>query len=235
MSMLQRIALAGALMVVAVPASAQDPELGHIIRGPKAAEIEKEGTSSGDAVRRTALAYAQCLLRTSRKAATDWLDARTDDEAQRLQQRLVNPDCLVEGELRMPDMVVRGALYSALYREQFGRTPFNLTLQPLTSNQVPAASSDPTKQSLATVVTFADCLVRKYPTAARGITLAAPGSTEESQYLNLLMPYLSSCLVQGTTLQLSKAVLIGGVAEALYRESVAASQRPAGSVGGLSA
>ena len=235
MSVLPRIVLAGTLSAMSASGPAQNAELGHIVERRPPAVIRTEGESSGDVVRQTALAYAQCLLRTSRKAANSWLDARTDEESHNLRQRVVDPDCLYDGELQLPDMVLRGALYSALYRERFGSSPVNLTLTPLTPNQIPAASADPTKQSLATVVTFADCLVRKDPATARAMTLAAPGSAKESQHLNRLMPYLSSCLVQGTTLKLSKGVLVGGVAEALYRESLAASERPTGTPGGFDA
>lgn len=187
--------------------------------GPQAAEIEKEGVSSGDDARRTMYAFAACVLHRHRLQALKWLSLPPEDPT--LTQKaysFADDECLMNGMMQFSPMLFRGALYVALYHQEFGSKPLNLAPVP---TAVAAGNGGPAVHAYDMLFQFADCVARRDPSTVRTLILAAPGSPGESNALSSLSPQFPLCLVKDAQFQLNKATLTALLAEALYRLSSA--------------
>jgi hypothetical protein len=210
------------VMLGAFLASGADaqPELGHIISGPSAARIKKEGTQQGDVVRGTINAYGRCLIARNRRGATAAVSAPSDSPAQnRLLEKVTSSACLEEGELRMPHALVRGAIYRALYRADYGRNEPTLLVKPIDWSD--GRSVDPSTATGYAVVLrqFADCVVRSNPSAARALTLAREQSPEEAATFDRMKPALGQCIPPRAKIAFSRSSLFSLLSEVLYRDS----------------
>jgi hypothetical protein len=215
------VALAFLCVVGVSGASAQDMQTGHVIRQAERAKIEKEGSSRGEAAWRTVVAFSECTLAKHRNDVAAWL--RKPDDRKAL-NRLIDEECLDDGELQFAHNIIRGGLYTAMYRRDFRRESAPLILAPLDVSQVATATGDPTFQDLVTLLTFADCIVRRDVPSARNLVLAVPGTERAASSFQQLSRHFQVCLTQGSQLKFSKTILVGLIAEALYRESATQSQ-----------
>ena len=221
-ALLGRVAALALFCLVGVSgASAQDMQTGHVIRQAEPARIEKEGSTRGELAWRTVIAFSECTLAKHRTDVVAWL--RNPDDRKAI-KRIVDHACLDDGELQFAHNIIRGGLYTALYRRDFRRESTPLSLAPLDVSQVASATGDPTFQNLATLLTFADCIVRRDVPSARNLVLAMPGTARAASALQQLSRHFPVCLTQGSQLKFSKTILAGLIAEALYRESAAQSQ-----------
>lgn len=190
--------------------------------GPQPAEIEREGSSSGDEARRTMYAFAACVLKRHRKHVIELLSLPVGDSTITREMRpLADAECLANGVLQFDPMLFRGSLYVELYRVQFGTRPADLKPTSVSLNAIPSAWKNPGWQSFSTLFSFADCVTHRDPSTVRAMVLAGPGSRLESVSLTALSPEFQLCLVKGNQMRVSKSVLTGLLAEALYRQSVA--------------
>lgn len=116
----------------------------------------------------------------------------------------------------------RGGFYAALYKVDFAGAPGGIGATPIDfTTDVRGDTTLRAKQYVA-LRQFADCAVRREPAAARALVMAALESEAENQAFGALRPVLNSCMGEGASLAFSRAILIGLVAEALYREAQAA-------------
>jgi len=216
MSRLVTLAILATLLCGGNAAIAQDASK----LGPRPAEIEQEGYSSGDAARKTMYAFAACVLKRHRKHVTELLALPVDDSTITRDMRpLADENCLAEGSLQFEPLLFRGSLYVELYRAEFGTEAAQLNPTPVSVNAIPSSSPNPNLQSFSTLFGFADCLTHRDPWSVRTIVLAGPGSRQENEGLTTLSPEFQLCLVKGTQMRLSKSMLTGLLAEALYRQS----------------
>jgi len=216
MSRLIPLAILATLLCGGTAASAQDASK----LGPQPAEIEQEGYSTGDAARKTLYAFAACTLKRHRKHVMELLTLPVSDPTITRDMRpLADEDCLADGSLQFDPLLFRGSLYVELYRVQFGTRPADLKPTSVSPNEIPSAWPNPSLQSFSTLFNFADCVTHRDPSSVRTIVLSGPGSAQESAALAALSPQFQLCLVKGTQMRVSKSVLAGMLAEALYRQS----------------
>lgn len=163
--------------------------------------------------------FAQCVVQGYRS----WVDrflatAPGSPEAQRLAQRVAFNDCLLIGELRFQEPLLRGGMYEALYQRDYGRVEGpNVSTAPAINYDVRGATRDQ-----VVLRRFADCVARENPAASRALVLSPVGQPSENAAFAALGETLSVCLVPGERAAFSRPILRGIIAEALYRLSQAA-------------
>jgi hypothetical protein len=217
--------LIGAFLAAAIvcsPARAQ--EIGSLVKKYEPAEIpETTKLNPADDARVAFDAYAACVIRYNPGKVRAALQLAIDDPAYtRMLADAAVDDCLMSGEIRFSMDRLRGALYTALYRSQFAHMAVPLGENPLFPYSAVLTSGSKEVQQHALLVAFADCVVRKNPSESRALVLGPTAKRQEAVALEGLTPILGTCMPQGATVHFSKAMLYGLIAEALYRESVAA-------------
>lgn len=190
-----------AVALAATPASAL--QLGSIIRDPAAVPSERD-VSASDRARQTMNDYGVCLVKSRAIAVRRALAMPAGDTDAAL-RKLAIADCLSAGELRMPAALMRGAVYRALYLQDFG-----------SKAPAPATSATPTGDPLQD---FGACVNTVDPVHVRELVMATPATTVERTAIAALAPALGSCVAPGNNVRFSRATLQAVLAEAAYRQA----------------
>jgi hypothetical protein len=145
-------------------------------------------------------------------------------EYSRALTKMVGPDCLWDGELRFKAIIIRGAMFTELWRrrviaESRGK-PWGPVLPAYVFADVPMDASPAIKQQAA-LLWLGDCIVKRDRAAASEVLLQPIGSKAQRQAYTRLNPNLGPCLPEGMKLTFSKSILEGALAEALYRAPTA--------------
>jgi hypothetical protein len=196
-------AFAAAFCAIAVstPGSAQ-----------RAANVSTRDISPADRARDTMNRYAICLVDVRRRAVKHALAKIDLQERQTALQRIAASKCLYGGDMQMPEPVFRGALYRALYLEEYG-------VPPAAAADVPAAADDAADPLQA----FGDCVAARKPEAVHALVVAKVATTEENAALSELAPLFGDCAPPRAQIEFSRSMLQATLAEALYKRAVAAS------------
>lgn len=204
------------LWVSAVSVAAQETG-SHIYQGTPA-EIPA-GLSKEDQARVTLVSYATCLVERNRAGVRKALESPPRD-FDKTAARLSVSECLRSGELRFPASLLRGPLYIALYRRDFGRTVPQLRPEPIDFAQSARLSADdPERPAFAGRFAFTDCVVRRATAAAHAVVLSPTASRSEASSMAALSPSLGPCLPGGTQFRINKLILTGLLAETLYKDA----------------
>lgn len=194
------------------------------------AEIPMHGMSANDQSRSTILAFARCTVRSHRKIVESVLAMPPlDKQSQYALGKLADSDCLRAGELEMPNILMRGGLYAALYIADYDSVPAVPIMTPLDFTVDVGGATTPEAQQYLWLHQFADCVVRADTLDSRALVLAEVASPSENAIFAALAPHFSGCLIKGQSLTFSKAVLASVIAEVLYRQTKAASVPRSGS------
>ena len=218
--------IASALCWPSAGLAQREIETGHLTSSAKPADIQEQtdihssNMSAADRARATVIAYAQCLVERDRRNVERGvaLFPGSTLEISALSKLAVD-DCLRDGTLQFTGPLLRGALFIALYRRDYGRAVPELKPDPvdftLGAPAIPERGSD---QQIG-LRTFADCVVRADPVNARVVVIASVAGSRETQGYIALRPRFNACMPQGVSLTFSKSVLSGLIAEALYRQT----------------
>jgi hypothetical protein len=207
-----------------VPAAALDNPYGGGTRltGPAPAEAPGGPRTAQDKARETLDRFAECEMRLRQASIeraiqlTPWRKVESD-----ALRSLADERCLAAGELAIPPALLRGAFFTALYRERFSNGPPSLPATPIDfSDGSPNASDNDARTAMA-LRQFGDCVARRDIADAHAFVLSRAGTSQEATAMQGLVPHLRPCVVQGSTWQLNKSVLTATLAEVLYREGVA--------------
>jgi hypothetical protein len=117
----------------------------------------------------------------------------------------------------------RPSFYYALYRADYGRRPGGISAGPINFLDDILGAPRAAGGAYLALRNFTDCVVRAAPEDARSLVTAGLGSADEEAAFKKLSTKFDACLYVGQTLDFSRGILIGLVAEALYREAKAAS------------
>ncbi len=203
-------------LVVAAPVSAQS-----IIPHERPATTDREGRFSGDPARKVMDQFAACVLDHRRKQVMQALALPSDSpEQNEIFGELAKVDCIASADMHFNGPALRGSLYKALVRKQFGRKD---VFPGPGANTKPAGPEEVSMSSggEAARLKFASCVVHKDPQSARDAILATAGGPKEDEAMAALEKVLGQCLYEDTTLRFSKGQLIGFLAEAYYRDASA--------------
>lgn len=216
--------LAAVLVALAALAPARAQEIGSHIKTFEPANVpDSIHLTDLDRARMTFDAYTACLMQRSARALKSALNLAVDDPAyKRTVENLAVEDCLRAGELKFPVGMMRGGFYVALYRRDFARKNPPLGNAPLFPYSDFANSGSPAVREHDRLIAFADCAVHKDPAASRALVLGPTASKQELAAFTVLSPSLMACTPRDGSVHFFKPMLYGLIAEALYRESVAA-------------
>ncbi|MES2289424.1 MAG: hypothetical protein V4530_06770 [Pseudomonadota bacterium] len=173
--------------------------------------------------------FAKCLSVSKAERVNELVSLPVDSaQYRRLAQRLyetADDMCVGDGSLRYNAVLFAGALYDALYARDFGYGgpgvfPENVASRYAGRYRTPYSAD--ARQAIA-IEHFGECVARAEPAEARKLLLAGPGTTAEEAQFATLKPRFQACVVNGKTVEMSKAVIRGAVAEGLYRLSKNAS------------
>jgi len=184
-----------------------------------AAAADRSGSGADDA-RATFLQYAKCTLdvrgEQAMAAVTHFPDSR---EEMRALQSLPASECVKYATSTFSTRLFRGALYTAMYQARFAAgAPALVAVKPdfgVGSGQ----TLTPDQQAMVQLRDFADCVVRRDSANAHAVVIGPIGSDAERTGFANLQPTLSACMVRGQNVAFSKPVLVGLLAEVLYREA----------------
>jgi hypothetical protein len=178
---------------------------------------------------------ARCVVRRAHGAAEKLLETTPESSAESnirwgpIRSRL---DQCSQMYMGATGVVLRGAIAQVLYEEKFAaRAPSAAPAVVPLGYDWPATGE--TAAQLATIYSFADCVVAAQPADVRRLVLTAPGSDEESAVLRALRPNFPSCLVKDVTFNTNRETMRAVLTESLHRWSLAqakAAPAPGGSV-----
>lgn len=216
--MIRRLALVAALC--GMTGAAQGQTTGSIRRDTTPIDVP-EGRSTGDVARAVSDNFALCIVKRHYvqvlKMLTPPLDAAHDFK---FLPKLMDAECFTGGssvgreygmaevELNTNPVSFRGALYKALVRKDFARRPatFGATALVMAGDR-------------ASVLQFADCVVRADPENSLKLIQAVAGAPAEQAAIGAVKPRFDQCTPPGVQNAFSKGNLIGYLAEAYYREA----------------
>jgi hypothetical protein len=212
-----------ALVAGAAPALAQDG---------KAPESKAPTSEERQLIAR----YATCLFDISGYKFRTVVDLPFGDTASvNGMYRLLDPNCVPstprnEVRFRSPSLVVlRGSLYEELYRQDFGKAPAIASFDDTPSPAYPLSKTRPQYAvAYRVAMDFGECVVRAAPSEARALVLSPVATPAESEAIRAITPALGTCVDAGQSMELSRSVVRGAVAEALYRLSRLRQAQPAG-------
>lgn len=200
--------------------------------------VSRVDAAAAIAARQEVAQFAACLSNRAQGRIQKLTTLAVDSSDYRMSaQRLYDTSdevCSVNGSVRYNPVLFTGALYDALYARDFafsGPTAFPATVVTRYADRYRAPYSKDARRAIA-LEGFGECVARAEPEQARKLVLAAPGSAAEQQQFTALAPRFQGCVVNGATVEMSKAIVRGAVAEGLYRLSVAATNSGTGSTKG---
>lgn len=182
---------------------------------------------AADQAHETMRKYASCLVfeansSRERTRLIEFLSVSPEGaDADARLQRTIKPDCLYNVSadsvlLRFSAPLLRGEVFRELYLDLAA----NPRRAPITRAQIADAwSTDNFRGNFAGTQHFADCVIAADPAAADALMRVKVGSAEQTAAVNRVAAHMGPCLTNGATLQMSRIVLEGAVAEALYRRA----------------
>lgn len=207
-----------ALALVGATPVAHAQDTGSLIK-PRPADIPDGAKNDKNLARQAMYSFAECALKRSRGSTLKYLDTfPNSDQANKAARSLAATDCLSDGMMMFNEAAFRGAVYEALYKQQFGRKePASLVdaghPDYAGGNTVLLAND----QQTVAFRQFADCVARGQPGSVHALIGSAPGSAAETSAFGALNPAFSACLTNSVTLKFSKMSLRGVLGEVMYR------------------
>jgi hypothetical protein len=188
-----------------------------------AAAKRRAANEAHDSLRR----FASCLVggaeaSSERRNMAAFLSTDPDDPAiNKRTDKILRENCVYgtgaeSALLRFQPGLLRGAIFRQLYLDQGTQAAARITRA-----DVAGVWSFDAGGSYAANQRFADCIVAANPKAADSFVRAKVASVQQDAALGELMGRMGGCLTQGLTLQMSRVVLDGLMAEALYRKATA--------------
>jgi len=176
--------------------------------------------NGGDEARATFLQYAKCTLDVRGEQAHAAVGYFPDSrEEMRALQGLPASECVQYATSTFSTRLFRGALYTAMYQARFADgLPALVASKPdFAAGAQSRITSE--QQAMIQLRDFADCVVRRDGANAHAAVIGPVGSEAERSAFDNLQPTLAACMTRGQNVAFSKPVIVGLLAEVLYREA----------------
>jgi hypothetical protein len=185
---------------------------------PKPAEIPDSAKAAVQQARQTTLQFVACTMQRDRLGVLNFLATFPGSpEARKMIPSLMRDDCLSVGEMKFYESLYRWDAYDLLYRQSFGRSgPVDFSAASPFASPIDLDKATAEARETVALAEMGDCVVRKSPAEARQLALSPVTTEAEVTAFNALMPSISACVPQNSTLTFSKNVLRGIVVQALY-------------------
>lgn len=193
---------------------------GSYILIPERARIpDGAGLSKVDRGRVAMASFAGCTVDRKSYRLPKLLSLPANRMDSKVWAGLADDECLASGQMAFQPIILRGALFTELYRRRHkavarGQT---WTLPVVPFNDHLAIDADDPSPVTTAVLAFAACIVAKDPIHAKAIMLASTTSSAQDAAITALKPSLGPCLPEGQTITLSKSILEGAIGEIMYR------------------
>ena len=184
-------------------------------------EVSYNGSlTEEDAQRLQAQRVAACVVRAHKALVLRGvqLDAWNPASRHTLEDAL-DARCLGNSRLVMPPDSLRGAYYQQLYRERFATAAPTLTQAPIDFVGKSSGNLSQEAKTEVALLQFGDCVARRDLGDTHALLLTLPGTEQETQVLQALMPQFRACLVQGSKWTLDKRTISAVLSEVVYREA----------------
>jgi hypothetical protein len=227
--MRQRALFLVALLAGLCPSLAIAQETGTLITR-RAAQID---STSVNGARRAMEDFAACLVAREKGRVATLIDLPVDTkESDKAFDAIFgqNDECLSDGQLRLNELGLRGAIFQALYKRDYATSnilAFPPEVQTGYRDLYPAELSEKARMYVS-LNHFSECVTRADPSAVRQLITSQVGSSTETTTFAALLPKLSACIVKDNEIRFSKGNLKGFLAEGIYRLSRASAQKAAG-------
>ena len=186
------------------------------------AAADAPSLSKADTARVTFLNYAQCTLQQRGDKARDAVSLFPDSRAEMdALQALPASPCMKYSDVAFSTRLFRGALYTVMYQTRFTKGVPTITAPKpdFAAGADMALTLD--QKAMVQLRDFADCVVRRDGANAHTVVIGPVGSAMEKAAFAALTPDLDACMTQGQKIPFTKPVLVGLLAEVLYREAQA--------------
>jgi hypothetical protein len=188
-------------------------------RPDRASAPDDPKMSRDDKARAAILVFASCIYANDKRQALRVLDIAPGAKLTQQARRAADGRCLDRGFLEVRPSSLRWAFFVAAYKaDHRTRAPQAAVAQVDYTRFAANAVAQDAGRYLA-LSRFGDCVARNNLAAAHEIAIAAPASAREDRAIAGIGPSLSACIDSGSSVSLTKEIVQGVVAEALYRLS----------------
>ena len=191
-------------------------ETGSKIPVPKRARVP-EGSENDTAAARAVMSdFARCAVDRNGRAIEKAFALPISPAYWRAMGGVATDQCLGSGKLRIPQVVMRGAIFTELYR-RYNRSG----VRPIAVDGVDlmrlVEKADDAAMMQQALMELAHCIVKSDLGNSISAVIAPTASSAQEVAFKALTPSLGPCLPQGVQFKFSKSVLEGVLAEVLYR------------------
>jgi hypothetical protein len=207
-------------LIVVQPTMQTENKKSFSWRPDRASSPDDPRMSRDDKARAAILEFASCIYVTDKRQVLRVLDVAPGSTLTQHVRRTVDGRCLDRGFLQVRPSSLRWAFFVAAYRAGHRKTP--PTVAVAQTDYAPFAKSAVGQDAgrYLALARFGDCVVRNNVDGAHQLVMATPASAREEFAFGALRPSLSACVDSGSSVSLTKEIVQGVVAEALYRHSV---------------
>ena len=191
-------------------------EQGKSVLDPAPADRPNRKMSDSDRARHMTNDFATCVVK-SWPRQVERAVVLTPALSYKALAKLATSECLVSGQLFIPNQLMRGAAYRALYIRDYRKQVPSPSVSVV--DYARTTDSDSYSQELGRLNSFGSCVARANPNAAHSLVLANAATSDEASAIDALRQNLADCLPGGTSVKFTKSVLQGLLAEVLYREA----------------
>jgi len=185
-----------------------------------AVSVPAVATENPDDARGTFQQYAQCTLDTRGERVATAVSYFPDSrEEMRALQALPANECVKYASSTFSTRLFRGALYTAMYQARFANGAPALTAEKPDFAEGSGPRMTDEQQAMVQLRDFADCVARQDGANAHAAVMGPIGSDAERDAFAALQPTMSACMVRGQNVAFSKPVIVGLLAEVMYREA----------------
>ena len=210
------ISLVAAQTLSGVVPTEADP--GSVLQHPRRARIPETGFTEADRGRVTLRQYARCLFASSPQTVVTAVHFAPGEDSAAL-DKLLRYDCVDSGSLQFSRELLRGALFTEMYRRHESRRtgPWTYPVQAIDFAAIPNLQSSSEVRVNYFLLEMADCVYAKHPDAVRAVVMEDIASRAQNAAFVTVIAGLGPCIPNGVKLELTRTVLDGAFGEYMYR------------------
>ena len=179
--------------------------------------------SEADIARRLLDDFGRCLVSLHPALAREVIYGPAYPE--RTARRIASATDCLRGErnadvsIRFNGDLLRGAVFKAFYaRDHKALPPITVVASPWAADFLGNSAVGAADQSVyVTLRNLGQCMVEAEPAAVHALLLSDAGTAAEASAFQQISPKIGGCLAEGVSIQLSRAILVGILAEVSQR------------------
>lgn len=196
--------------------------LGTRIPHAKPAEIQQGHYSPEERGRLALREFARCIVTRTPSRVSEALSSDVGAQQNQALAALAGDECLESGEMEFSASLLRGALFSEMYRrhEAVGVADWKWPIHRIDFSRVPLADDGDDAKLDYLMMYITDCLAGKEPKAIRSVVMEQVATKRQEAAFATIIPVLGACVPKGVTLSLNRTTLEAAFGEYMYRSLV---------------